>query len=137
MYVDSQIELSNAQDISAGGTIVSTNVYDTGAAADIGIGQDLYLVSQLASSATGADNVQVVLQTSSDNSSWSTVLEGPEVTTVTAGTRLFVTKLPHGLSRYLRVQYVITGSISSGTVDTFITTNADAQQYLQSGVSAV
>ena len=86
MYVDKQIEFSDAQAVTA--TAISTNVYDLFSAGlggsaddlspntriDVGAGEDLYLVvnTQTAATDTGSDATLVVTFETADNAALST-----------------------------------------------------------------
>ena len=132
MIMDQTLVFSEKQAITAATTLASTNSYDTKAAADVGIGEEMYIVSQVAVTLAGGTDVQALLQTSDNNSSWTTVRSGPVVATASlvAGKQLAVFRLPIGLKRYLRTATVSTGIFTSGSVTSFIVKNVDAQQYL-------
>jgi len=126
MILDSQMQLSAAQAFTATGDTVSTNVYDTGAAADVGAGQNEYIFARtVAAFTTGAGGtLQFVLQDSADNSSWADVQVLTPVLAVaalTANTTQVRARLPIGLRRYLRLAYrVATGVMTAGSVDSYI-----------------
>jgi hypothetical protein len=129
MILDTQMSLSRAQSVAATvGDIVSTDVYDTGANADVGIGEELYLVSQVNAAVTsgGAATVQFVLQTD-DNVGFSSVREFPltpalALAALTANSVQVRTRLPIGLERFFRVVYRVAGATTTGgTVTTFLT----------------
>jgi hypothetical protein len=141
MFIDSQEAFAEAQSVAAAaGDITSTNVYDTGAAADIGIGENMYLTAKMNAALVGAGaSIQVVLQDSADNSSFADKIVGPTVgvATATANKNLAKIKLPIGLRRYLRVVFRISGATTTGgTASAYLVKDLDAQQYLPSGVSA-
>ena len=128
MILDSQLSLSAAQSIAASaGDVVSTNIYDTGATADVGIGQDLYLVIQTVAAVTsgGSATVQFVLQTD-DNSSFSSAREflltgAVALSWLTANTVQYRGRLPIGLERYIRVVYrIATDTTTAGTATAFL-----------------
>ncbi|RUR69071.1 hypothetical protein EJP67_18595 [Variovorax guangxiensis] len=139
MILDTQEQFSAAQTVAAAvGDIVSTNVYDTGAAADSGAGEPVWLFAKLVAALTsgGAGTVQVVLQDSADNSSFADVLAGKAFTTTTgvANAELIKVRLPVGLRRYLRVVYRIAGATTTGgTASAYLTKDVQAQQYGASG----
>ena len=129
MILDSQMSLSRAQTIAAAaGDVVSTDIYDTGAAVDVGIGEDLYLVVQTVAAVTsgGAATVQLVLQTD-DNSSFSSAREFPltgaiALASLTANTVQYRGRLPIGLERYVRLVYRIgTTTTDAGTATACLT----------------
>lgn len=129
MILDTQMSLSRAQSIAAAaGDIVSTDIYDTGAAADVGIGEELYLVVQTNAAVTsgGAATVAFILQTD-DNPSFSSAREFPltgalALAALTANTVHVRTRLPIGLERYIRVVYRIAAATTTGgTATAFLT----------------
>lgn len=140
MYIDSQETFAEGQSVAAAaGDIVSTNVIDTGAAADVGIGEPMFVYSTLVTALAGTGSVQVVLQ-HSDNATFTDVASGPAVTVANGkiGTRLAAFALPMGLKRYLRVAFrVAGGTTSGGTASAYLVKDVQAQQYLKSGISPV
>lgn len=141
MYIDSQETFAEGQSVAAAaGDIVSTNVIDTGDAADVGIGEPMFVYSTLVTALAGTGSVQVVLQHSSDNAAFTDVDYGPAVTVANGkiGTRLAAFALPMGLKRYLRVAFrVAGGTTSGGTASAYLVKDVQAQQYLKSGISPV
>ncbi len=141
MYIDSQETFAEGQSVAAAaGDIVSTNVIDTGAAADVGIGEPMFVYSTLVAALAGTGSVQVVLQHSSDNATFTDVSSGPAVTVANGkiGTRLAAFALPRGLKRYLRVAFrVAGGTTSGGTASAYLFKDVQTQQYLKSGISLV
>lgn len=142
MYVDSQEVFSTNQAVTAIGDTVSTNIYDTGNAANIGAGEDAYLdvrVNQAVTSG-GAATVTAVLQTSADNVTWIDAAAGPTRTVAqmnTAGASVGKIRLPAELRRYIRVVYrTATAALTAGTFDAFIVKDEQIQQYGQSGFNA-
>jgi len=140
MILDSQEIFSAAQAVTSTGDTASTNVLDTLAAQDEGVGHSVYLVCQVNTTATsgGSATVQAVLQTSADNSSWSDVAAGAAVAvaSVTAKTQLFRTKLPLGLQRYVRVVWRVgTAALTAGKFDAFLTMDIQQSTPYASGFS--
>lgn len=143
MLIDSQ----NLFSASAGdsptntGDQASANVIDTGAAQDVGIGEGAWvnIVANAAVTSAGAATVQGVLQTSSDNATWTDAVAGAAIAkaNLTAGATLLKTRIPPGLKRYLRVVYrIATAALTAGTFDAYITKNEeDDQQYMPAGFS--
>jgi hypothetical protein len=143
MILDTQEQFSSLQSIvSAAGDVVSPNVYDTGAAADVGIGEEMYIVARLGAAVTsgGAATVQVVLQTD-DNVGFATPQEFPltgalALAALTANTEIAKQRLPIGLERYIRVVYRIgTAATTAGTVDAFLVKDVQANKPYTSGFS--
>lgn len=141
MILDTQETFSDAQSVAgAAGDIVSTNVYDTGAAADVGIGNPLFLYAKMNAALVGAGtSIAVVLQDSADNSTFADVQVVSKVVPVasaTANAELVRARLPIGLRRYLRLAYRITGGTTTGgTASAYIVNDVQAQQYGASGFS--
>jgi len=143
MYIDSQETFSEGQSlISATGDVVSTNIYDTGANADVGIGEPLFLIARIGTAVVGAGSTtQVVLQTD-DNSAFSSPKEFPLTgaqapAALTANTFAVKARLPIGLERYLRVVYRIAGAaVTAGTVDAYIVKDVQANNAYPSGIPA-
>ena len=141
MILDSQEQFSSLQSIvSAAGDVVSTNAYDTGAAADVGVGEELYLVTRAGTAAAGAGaTVQVVLQTADDAAFTTNLTEFPQtaalgVAAVTANTEISKQRLPIGLRRYLRVVYRVAGAATTaGTMDAFLVKDVQANKPYASG----
>lgn len=139
MILDKMLELGLAQNIFASGAdVVSANIYDTGAAADVGIGEELYVYAKANTAVTGGTSIQVVLQDSADGSTgWTDKAAGPVVPVASAGANATLAKfrLPIGLRRYLRVAFRNVGANAAGTGSVWITKDVDAQQYAASGFS--
>ena len=139
MILDNQNMLSLAQAVTSTGDTASTDVYDTGAAADVGIGYDTYLHIRtgVAFTSGGAGTLQFVLQDSANNSAWADVQSLTPVralAALTANTEQVRTRLPIGLRRYIRVVYrVATAAMTAGTVDAHLALDVQAQQYGASG----
>lgn len=141
MFIDTQETFADSQAIaSAVGDVVSTNVYDTGAAADVGNGETMILYAKMNTALAGAGSViQVVLQTSADNSTWVDA-DASGTTALAAATANKVIarmKLPIGLLRYLRVAFRISGATASGgTASAYLVKDTDYNRAYRSGVSA-
>ena len=145
MYIDSQEILSSAQSIAAAaGDVASTNYYDTGAAADVGIGGELFLQISTVAAVTsgGSATVQFVLQCD-DNTSFSSPKEFPltgavALAALTANTVQYRGRLPIGLERYLRVVYRIgTATTTAGTATAYFTKNVQANAPIATTVPGV
>ena len=144
MILDTMARFSNAQAVNAGaGDVVSTDIYDTGSAADVGIGEELFLQINVNAAITGAGaSVQFVLQTD-DNSGFSSAKEFPltaaiAVASLTIGSRQYLGRLPVNLERYLRLVYRISGaSTTAGTVTSFLTKNPQVAPSIATTVPGV
>lgn len=140
MILDTQETFSEGQSIAAAaGDVVSTNVYDTGAAHDVGIGEPLYLYGRIGTAVVGVGaSVQAVLQTD-DNVGFATPREFPitgavGVASLGANAEFFKYRLPVGLERYLRIVYRITGATTTaGTASAYIVKDVQANVPYASG----
>lgn len=141
MIVDNNLYMSDAQAVTA--SAASTKSLDFGSALrHIGDGEELNLVVQVASTLTsgGSATVQVSLQDSTDNSSFTTVASGPAIAygSLPAGTELLRIKLPAGLRRYIQVYYTIgTADLTGGTFNAFLTLDRQNNIARPSGFSVL
>jgi hypothetical protein len=147
MYVDTQLEFSDAQAVTS--TAISTNVVDLHAAVgagtaltadtliDQGVGTNLWLVVQTQTACTdsGSDATLTISLESDSTANLATSATVHYTTTAlafasfaTAGTRLVVLQLPRGnYERYLGVRYTVaSGPLTAGAFDAFLTTNPGA-----------
>lgn len=142
MILDSQEVFSAAQAVTATGDTASTNVLDTLAAQDEGIGEDATLFAKVDTTFTsgGAATMQVVLQTSADNSTWVDAAVGPTIALagMTAGAVVYNQILPVGLRRYLRVAYRVgTAVYTAGNISAFLVKNPQAYQFGATGFAVL
>jgi len=142
MYIDTQETFAEAQSVAAAaGTIASTNVYDTGAAADVGNGHELMIYAKMVAALVGAGaSIQAVLQDSADNSSFAVIQSGPVVplASAVANATLARFSIPLGTRRYLRIGWVISGATTTGgTASAYIILDPQYNVAYRSGVSAV
>lgn len=138
MLIDSQEYFSQAQAVTSTGDTASTNVLDTLAAQDEGIGEDIMIncVCTTTPTSGGSATIQPVLQTSADNSTWVDAVSGPALayTAVSAKQVLFQSPIPNGLKRYLRVVWRVgTAALTAGNFSAYFVLDAQAQQYGASG----
>jgi hypothetical protein len=139
MILDTMEQFAAAQSIAAAvGDIVSTNVYDTGAAMDVGAGEPMWLFAKTVAAVTsgGAATVQVVLQDSADNSSFADAMSGPVFALAALGANKVIAKqrLNTPLRRYLRVVFRIAGATTTGgTASAYLAKDVEALQYGASG----
>jgi len=152
MYIDSSLELSDGQAVTS--TAISTNVIDlqpadqTNATQNIGIGEEMVLVVQTRTAATDTSS-DATLAVTLESDSAVGLDSAPVVHFSTgalafaafapAGSKIAVVKLPQGVTykRYLGLRYTVAdGPLTAGNFDAFITTDAQAQQYVASGFTA-
>ena len=124
MYIDSLLEFSRAQALTASGA--STNIIDLGSDRDIGPGRPLWVVVAAAGAArntTGAETYSIALQTD-DNAAFSSpttiATVAPAAASLTAGARLVI-GMPFANERYLRLNYTLGGTTPSVTLNAFLT----------------
>ncbi|MGQ3663985.1 Bbp16 family capsid cement protein [Citrobacter braakii] len=133
MILDKLQMFSEAQAVTA--SAASTDTFDLaplkGSRRDIGIGYPLEfwaLVNTTATAAGGA-TLNVQLQTSPDNSTWTTIYDSGALalSALTVGKRIVSAKVPAGVQRYLRVNYVVgTGPLTAGSFTSGINLDVDA-----------
>lgn len=132
MILDKLLMFSEAQAVTA--SAASTDVIDLapidGTRRDIGVGYPLEFWANVNTTATaaGAATLNVQLQTSPDNSTWTTLYDSGTLAlaALTAGKRLFSAKVPAGVQRYLRVNYVVgTGPLIAGAFTSGINLDVD------------
>lgn len=120
MITDSNLLLDAAAALTT--SRASSNVIDLGVSRDLGQSH-LELAWQFITlpTAAGAATVTVAVQTSPDNSTWTTLLTSDVMPitafTATAPWGYFRPQLPLGVQRYVRLNYTIgTGPLTAGTV---------------------
>ncbi len=119
MILDADLVFSNKQAVTA--TAESTNTLDLGAAGDA-IGQELTIHVVVDTAFATLTSLTVSLETSANNSTWTTVLSGPAIAraSLTKGASVFCVRVPQGLSRYVRLKYTVGGSnATAGKVTAF------------------
>lgn len=124
MYIDKELEFSDAQTVAAG---PSTNVIDLGASRDVGIGRDLFFTTAIDADVTGT--LVATLQASDDEAFGSGVVTVATHTfdaAATAGSRI-ISKLPpkRAKARYFRVLY---SGGTAGQVSAFINNDVEAYE---------
>lgn len=132
MILDKLLMFSEKQAVTA--SAASTDVIDLspidGTRRDIGVGYPLEFWATVDTTATaaGAATLNVQLQTSPDNSTWTTIYDSGALAlaALTAGKRLFSAKVPAGVQRYLRVNYTVgTGPLTAGAFTSGINLDVD------------
>ena len=114
MILDYENTYSDDQAITA--TAVSTNVIDH-TVADIGPGEPVQIVVQV-TEAFDAGTLQVVLQTDSDEAFGTAVdlQTTAAIATPAVGYQFALSILPENMNIYSRLNYVVTGTPTTGTV---------------------
>jgi len=119
---------SDAQDLGAASdeTVVSTNVIDLGAKDSLVPTNyedgDLEIQISIPEDFAGGTSVQFVLYTDGDEAFGSAVevLSTPAIaiaSLVSTANPIRISGLPAGLERYLRMSYVVVGTMTAGMVD--------------------
>lgn len=133
MILDKLTLFSEAQAVTA--SAASTDVLDLGpikgTVRDIGVGYPIEFMVQVSTTATaaGAATVNFQLQTSADNSTYTTIYDSGALalTALVAGKRPVVAKVPQGVKRYLRVNYSVgTGPLTAGAFTAGLLLDVDA-----------
>jgi len=125
MIIDYNLQVSDAQALTA--TAASTNVIDLGSDRDIGPGEDMKIVTTLDVAMGGTSpTLAIGVQTSADNSSFTTVQTSRTVSAGAAGD-VVVMGLPDTNQRYIRLYYTLGGTSPTVTVSASIV--KDAQQW--------
>ncbi|EBA1891589.1 TPA: Bbp16 family capsid cement protein [Salmonella enterica] len=133
MILDKLQMFSEAQAVTA--SAASTDTLDLaplkGNRRDIGIGYPLefWALVNTTATAAGAATLNVQLQTSPDNSTWTTIYDSGALalSALTVGKRIVSAKVPAGVLRYLRVNYSVgTGPLTAGAFTSGINLDVDA-----------
>lgn len=133
MMLDALLNLSSAQAVTA--SAVSTNTIDLSVARDVGVGNDLYAVFGVDTTATAAGAATVTFQviTSANSNLSSPTIIGstdaiPKADLVAGRAPISICLSPQALSslplgqRYLGVQYTVaTGPLTAGAFTAYIT----------------
>lgn len=132
MILDKLLMFSEKQAVTT--TAASTDVIELGpidgTRRDIGVGEPLefWVTVDTTATASGAATLNVQLQTSTDNSTWTTIYDSGALAlaALTAGKRLFSAKVPAGVQKYLRVNYTVgTGPLTAGAFTSGINLDVD------------
>lgn len=140
-YLDSEMQFSAAQAVTAIGDTASTNVYDSGGAngqGDAGLtGENLWInvIVNTAFTTSASGTIAAVLQDSADNSTFADVVVGTVSTAAnaTAGKALLQVQPPPGMRRYWRIAYrIATGVMTAGKADAYAS-NTIQKNVIRSG----
>lgn len=125
MIIDKLLELSSQQALTGTSAIASTNVINLGSDRDIGPGEQLWLVVVARVGLGGTSNPTIKFDTLTDDNSGFSSAATLLSQTLTAAQ--FVTgtiyAMPMALTneQYLGLQYTMTGTSPTATVDAFLT----------------
>ena len=120
MILDAELIFSEKQAVTT--TAASTKTLDLQVGGDA-IGQELTVKAVVGTAFAGGTSLQFKLQTSDNNSSWTDLIMTGTVETaeLKSGAVPFDVRVPKGAKRYLRMQYVASGTFTAGTVSAFLT----------------
>jgi len=143
MLIDQQNQFSTAQAVTATGPTASTNTVDLGVARDISgaVSGPLFLLCEVVTPFTsgGAATLQVQVQTSPDNATWSIVDQSDAipVASLAQGYKFLPNKLGGATSRYVRLNYVVgTAVMTAGAITAGLVASLDVQPVYPRGYAA-
>lgn len=101
-------------------TAVSTDVIDLTQSRDIGIGTEIDIWAQVVTAFAGGTSIQVQVQTATDVAFTTPIVlaSGPTVAlaSLVAGADIARMSLPTGILRALRLNFVVVGTMTAGTL---------------------
>ena len=143
MLIDKENQLSDGQAVTSTGSTASTNVIDLGVAREIGgaVSDRLMLLCEVDTTFTssGSATLKVQVQTSPDNSAWTTLAQSDDVPVaqLARGFRFLPGPLVGGTSRYLRLSYVVgTAAMTAGALNAALVPSLDVQRSYPSAYAA-
>lgn len=120
----------------------STNIYDESVARDLGVGDPkLKLSVYFPTTPAGGTSIQVSFQGSADNSTWYDMALSPVVPTANLGQGIVLgidwprPSVGQAVPRYVRVNYTVVGTYTSGTVTATMLLDRAAHLYYPAGVT--
>ena len=116
--LDANLLFSKDQAIT---TTANSSVIDLQEPGDA-VGQELTIRTVVTNTFAGLTNVQIKLQTSADNGTWEDALLSPTIplAKLKKGAEIFCVRVPHGLKRYVRMNYVVSGTGTAGTLYSYM-----------------
>ena len=118
MILDKFLLFSDGQALTASAPSTVIDLQTPGDA----VGQELTIRSVVAQEFAGLTSLQIKIQTSDNNSTWEDVLMTPTIAAakLKQGAEVFCVRVPRGLSRYVRLQYVVAGTATAGKISSFM-----------------
>lgn len=140
MILDALLQFSIAQALTV--TAVSTNVIDLGTFRDFGVDEELPIFVAVSTTFTGGTSLQVVVQGSTDNSTFYTLADGPVIpeANLLVGQRLYGGVLPRmadpyqAIPRYIRLNYVTVGTHGAGALNAYLVIDRQDVNYYPPGI---
>jgi hypothetical protein len=143
MLIDQQNQFSAAQAVTSTGSTASTNTVDLGVARDVGGGASgpLFLLCEVVTpfASGGLATLQVQVQTSPDNATWSILDQSDAipVASLVQGYKFLPNKLAGPTQRYLRLNYVVgTTAMTAGAITAGLVPSLDVQPVYPRGYVA-
>jgi hypothetical protein len=118
MILDANLLFSHNARIT---TTAASTVVDLKAPGDA-VGQELLIRAIVGEKFTGLTSLQIKIQTSANNTDWEDVLLTPAIPAakLTQGAEILAVRVPKGLKQYVRLNYVVSGTASTGTLTSFM-----------------
>lgn len=139
---DREMQFSDNQ-TAASGTVVGTDVYDTGlpAGANLNQNRELQILAEVETAFAGGTsiNAQFVESDNADLSSPDVLLESGDVALadLSAQARLLQGPVPRTSKRYVGIQYVVTGTMSAGGISAGIVRDIQTEEFLPQNTGQV
>ncbi len=141
MIIDNSLVFSDQQAVTA--SAPSTNTIDLGTTGtprlasaplvrDIGQGAPIDLSVSVSQGFAGLSSLQISVQTSPDNASWTTVDSGAIIPAAQLTTG-YLFEVPRRVqfagARYMRLYYTVTGTASQGAINAAIVASRQSNMY--------
>lgn len=141
-FYDRETQFSDNQTV-ASGTVVGTDVYDTGlpAGANLNQNRELQILAMVETAFAGGTsiNAQFVESDNADLSSPDVLAESGAVAVanLTANAQLLATAVPRTSKRYVGVRYVVVGTMSAGGMSAGIVRDIQTENFLPQATGRV
>lgn len=116
--LDAELLFSKDQEVKSTSASQVIDLQEPGDA----VGQELTIRTIVSTAFAGLSSLQIKLQTSEDNASYADVLMTPAiaVANLKKGAEIFCVRVPHGLKRYVRLNYTVSGTATAGKVYSYM-----------------